>query len=710
MGHKSFRITWLHVVYHSVSGIAIALLIWYTGLLSGIEGKTFDLRANLFSQKAASTDSIVLVLVDQESIDWVSENMGIGWPWPRELFGAIIVNCLRRDAEAVGFDVMFTEYSNFCVHDDLKLQSAIVQMAYFALGSVFLSQEFGQSTRWPDNIPKPKYNLEVSDDAQPMIPSYSKATFPIPELAQEGVVLSNIQHQPDNDGIFRKIHPFVQFDSNLLPSLGLGVYLSAHPDAEISIQNGSVEINGMPIPLDKEGKAILNYRGPSGTFTSLSAASIIRNECQLINGEISTDTIQDDFAGKYVLFGFTAPGLFDLRPSPTDGVFSGVEINATLLDNFLAGDFIQPAHPWFTIFSVVLLTVLSTTLLSYFTTQSTQIILSFFLTLLPVGIAFLFYRMGMDFILIPVETAVLTGIAVSIAQRYFIVGRQEKFIRHSFKHYLSPVVIDQLLVNPDRLQLGGERKELTLFFSDLEGFTTISEGLEPEDLTQLLNEYLTAMTDIILDEKGTVDKFEGDAIIAFWNAPLDIANHAERAVRAALRCQEKLARLQPVFMKKYNKNLFMRIGINTGFAVAGNMGSSTRFDYTVLGDAVNLAARLEGANKCFGTYTMISQATKKQLGSNFFCRELATLRVVGRSEPVTVFEPLTTDTRFDRSTYESFDRGLKYYYAGRLQDALNSFQESAAEDPVSRYYFSQCQKFLSENQENWNCVLDLDSK
>ena len=208
---------------------------------------------------------------------------------------------------------------------------------------------------------------------------------------------------------------------------------------------------------------------------------------------------------------------------------------------------------------------------------------------------------------------------------YTTEGRQKLFIKNAFKQYLSPAVIEELIQHPERLKLGGERRVLSIFFSDLEGFTGISEGLEPEELTALLNEYLSAMTDIIQEEGGTVDKYEGDAIIAFWNAPLLQPDHAERCVRAALRCQEKLAEMRPAFRERIGKDLRMRIGINSGPAVVGNMGSHTRFDYTMLGDAVNLAARLEGINKQFGTYTILSQATLDLL-----CRDRSRPRTLPR--------------------------------------------------------------------------------
>ncbi|MBW2467322.1 MAG: adenylate/guanylate cyclase domain-containing protein, partial [Deltaproteobacteria bacterium] len=551
MEKKSFSVTGKHVLLHSLVGVLVACILWFSGLLSSIEGKTYDLRASLLADRSSFSDEIVLIVVDQNSIDWVSENMSIGWPWPRELFAAIIINCVRRGAGSMSFDVLFTENSNFGVSDDLKLKNAMLLAGYFSLGSVFPSNTSGQLQTWPEDVPRPEFEILGEKDSLDLIPAYDRATFPIPEILTYGIVLSNVHHQPDDDGIYRKILPFVFFDNMPLPALGGGAYLSTHPDSEIAVQQNRIVLDGHVIPVDSAGRVLLNYRKPTGTYRIISAASVIRNEFQLINEEIEEDAVKEDLAGKYVFFGYTAPGLHDLRPTPTDGAFSGVEINATFLDNLLAEDFIKPVTVPQTVFRIVLLTLAATCFLTFFQTQRAQIITAILIPLFPLSLALLFYRFGYDFKLIPIELSVITGTALSIIHRYLVIGKQERFIRHSFKHYLSPVVIDQLMENPDKLQLGGERKELSFFFSDLEGFTTISEGLEPVELTNLLNDYLTEMTNIILEEQGTVDKFEGDAIIAFWNAPLDIKDHPERAVRAALRCQQRLGQLQPDFLKKY---------------------------------------------------------------------------------------------------------------------------------------------------------------
>jgi len=708
MTRHSLRLSWQDVILHSAAGIIIALLLWSSGLLDKIELKTFDIRVNFNATPSKASKSIVIVGLDQISLNWVEENMGITWPWPRQLYGAIIDNCKRRGAKAIGFDVIFTEYTSLEFGYDLYLKESIENSKNFALGSVFLTRDrHAPYSEWPKDIPKPSLEITGNNNDLARIPSYSRAIFPIPEIGSAAKVLCNVQHQPDSDGIYRRIHPVAMFDGELLPSLGVGMYLAHNPDAKIQILKDKIFIGEKEISIDSNGSAILNYRGPAKTFTYSNAFKFIRPEYLLDNGEITADEIAKDLEDKYVLFGFTAAALYDSKISPM-GVFPGTEINATVLDNLLSSDFIHPLPGKWVIVTVTFFTLISTIIVSFLASFRAQIFSACMFFFLPGFVSIAMYRLGYAFTLVPVQIGVMTGIAFSISKAYFVVQGQEKFIRHSFKHYLSPVVIDQLINNPDRLKLGGERKELSIFFSDLEGFTKISEGLEPEDLTQLLNEYLTAMTDIILEEEGTVDKFEGDAIIAFWNAPLDIDNHAEKAVRTALRCQQKLDDLRPHFQEQYGKKLYMRIGINTGFAIVGNIGSSTRFDYSVLGDAVNLAARLEGANKYYSTYTMISSSTFEKLSEDFYCRELGRLRVVGRNEPVTVYEPLSFNIFSEE--HKDFIRGLDLFYKGDFTSAFEAFKCQENKDPAAKAYCAKCKELQGKQVGEWAGVWELDSK
>jgi adenylate cyclase len=669
------------------------------------------MQSRLLAAKGAHSEEIVLILLDQNSLEWAQKNLSLTWPWPRELYAAILDNCRRHQARAVGFDVLFTENSSFGVDDDLALGQAIAGMGSFAAGSVFSGTGENRHRQWPADTPRPAFLAEPEKNHR--FPSFQAAIMPIQEVARPGVVLCNVHQDPDNDGIYRSLYPLSFFDRQPLPALGLGVYLAAHPQSRLAWNSDAILIDGARIPVDHQGKALLRFRGPSGSFTTVSAAAILAEELALREGrEVSASDNKEKLRGKFVFFGFSAPGLFDLRPAPVGGIFSGVEINATLLDNLLNNDFIAPIPQRSQMVILGLLVVLAGFLTAVLNGPLALTILSGFFLLLPPLLSTLCFHWGFRLELLPLLSGVGVTLVLTVVIAYQREGRQRKFIKHSFRHYLSPHVIEQLLEHPEQLRLGGDRKEISIFFSDLQGFTTISEGLEPEALTTLLNDYLSAMTDIILEEDGTVDKYEGDAIIAFWNAPLVVPDHAVRAVRAALRCQERLAELRPRFKEQSGHDLYMRIGINSGPAVVGNLGSSSRFDYTMLGDSVNLAARLEGANKQFGSFMMISHATREQIGDAFPCRELARLTVVGRQEPVRVYEPFLAATfAREEETCRRFQQGLEAFYKGHFSEAIRLFALIAEHDPPAAHYLRKCQQLAEDGAgEDWQGVWSLTSK
>ncbi len=418
------------------------------------------------------------------------------------------------------------------------------------------------------------------------------------------------------------------------------------------------------------------------------------------------------FKDKYVFVGVTAPGALDLKPTPMSGSYPGMEVNATMLDNLLSGDFMSSVPVLPTILLLLVLCLGAGIAVSLVSGAGRNaIVYVIFLPLAPaLGIAA--YALGSWLQMVVLELGVVVSLVGSSLGSYATEGQQKRYIKNAFKQYLSPAVIEQLIAHPDRLTLGGEKRELTIFFSDVQGFTGISEALTPEDLTALLNEYLSAMVDIIQEEGGTIDKFEGDAIIAFWNAPLALEDHALRGVRAALRCQAKLAEMRPSVKARIGKDMRMRVGMNTGFAVVGNMGSKTRFDYTMLGDQVNLAARLEGINKQFGTYTMISGPVVAKIGGAFPARELSRVAVVGRKEPVTVYEPmLAEEYAARRSQLETFAAGLAQYYAGSFVEAERIFASVAAADPAAESYARKCRLLAAAPpEEAWNGVWVMTEK
>lgn len=700
-------------------GAGIALLVWTLNLLEFWEAKTWDLRVAQLAKPGKATDEIRLILVDQSSLNWGEEIMGLPWPWPREVWGIIVEFCRKSEVKTLTFDGVFTEASGYGVEDDAAFGTALAAFPNF-VGTVYLGEEASEAEeKWPDTASS-SLDIKIAGLEQwlsavnPQSILVSRAVLSIPEILQHSKILCNIQQNPDPDGVYRRIKPFVIFDNKVFPTLGLGLYLAAHSEVPQRLTSGKLMVGEKNIPLDTEGNAILRYRGQTGTHKAYSAASILRYESKILAGEtLSAEdrAMFEDFMGKYVLFGYSAPGLYDLRPAPVGGAYPGVEIHATMLDNLLSGDFIRKTPPWVTITLVIILALACAIMASFLSHPIANLVIGVVFLSIPVGLVLGAYVQGFWLPLVVQELTAAITIVLMLVVNYATEGRQKRFIKNAFKHYLSPAVIDQLLQHPEQLKLGGEKKTISIFFSDLQGFTSISEALSPEELTAVLNEYLSAMSNIIQEEHGTIDKYEGDAIIAFWNAPLNVDAHAVRAVRAALRCQAKLAEMRPAFKQRINKDMFMRIGLNTGAAVVGNMGSRTRFDYTMFGDAVNLAARLEGVNKQFGTYTMLSQFTRDQIDEAFAVRELARVAVVGKKEPVTVYEPmLPEEYEAQKDLFTRFAEALELFYRGSFTHAREVFRSIEDRDPAAAAYAKKCREYLMTPPEHWDGVWMMTTK
>ena len=677
------------------AGAVLALALWLLGALEPFEAKTWDIRARLLARPGAATSKVVTIILDQYSLDWCKENLNLAWPWPRETYRAITDFCARGGAKAVVFDMIYSEPSAFGPEDDGGFRESLAKSGR-AVGALFLTEKKTASEKWKAGMPDPRISIAGLDAwverARPKALAFPRADFPTPEIAAGMSALSNTNLPPDSvDGVYRREPLFNTFDGRVVPSEALAAYIVGdRRPHELSIARGRLAVDGRAVPIDSDGRAILRYRGPTLTHSNKNAASVIQAETRLENGE-KNDFDPAFFKDKYVLVGVTAAGLFDLKPTPMSGLYPGVEVNATMLDNLLSGDFMRPISPIVTLLILLALSAGAGMAVSAVSgAGKNALIYLAFIPLAPVlGIGA--YAAGYWLQVVALELGGLFALVGSSLLSYATEGKQKRYIKGAFKQYLSPAVIDQLIAHPERLKLGGERRELSIFFSDMQGFTSVSETLTPEELTSLLNDYLSAMTDIIQEEGGTIDKYEGDAIIAFWNAPLDLPDHAARAVRAALRCQVRLAELRPAFKERVGKDLFMRVGVNSGPAVVGNMGSHTRFDYTMLGDAVNLASRLEGINKQYGTYTMISAATLKLAGDAYPARELSRVAVVGRKEAVTVFEPmLPEEFEARRSDLEDFAQALELYYAGKFRKAEEAFLALADKDPPSKAYMAKC--------------------
>lgn len=617
-----------------VAGVLGAVL-WMVGSLDRFENLTWDWRVRQLARPSDASRSVVLVLVDQASLDWGSQTNGWPWPWPREVYTAVVDFCRRAGARTITFDMLFTEPSFFGVADDELLGGVLGASRDAVVGCAV--------------------------DGDGVI------TWPVPEIRQGAAYVGNVAGLPDADAIIRRAAPATTAGDTVVASLALATYLVAE--------------GGRPAIFDDPTRPRVLAYAPAGTYAAYSAAAIVQSELRLLEGgQPVIDPVL--LRGRHVFFGVSAPGLLDQRATPLSRVSPGVVIHATAFDNIMTGGFIAPA-PLAAVLAVTVLLGLIAGLLAVQSSRAWQHLLLFAVGLpLPLVLGLLLYGAGVWWPVAPPGVAILVGLVSGLGVNWATEGRQRRFLKQAFRHYLSPHVVERLVKDPDRLQLGGERRTLTIFFSDLAGFTSLGETLEPEELTALLNDYLTAMTDIVLEEGGTLDKYEGDAIIAFWNAPLDVPDHAERACRAAVRCQQTLADRRELWLHRYGSELFQRIGIHTGDVVVGNLGSRQRFDYTILGDAANLASRLEGVNKVFGTGTLVSAATIEAGGGAMRHRELGRVQVVGRDEPVTVFELDLKDGPYEPPGWKTYHQALELCRAGQTTEAY-ALANSLTDDPAA---------------------------
>jgi len=464
------------------------------------------------------------------------------------------------------------------------------------------------------------------------------------------------------------------------------------------------------IPVDAHGNMLINWAGPFKSFRYISFYDVLKAKERNLPPEM--------FRGKIVLLGTSLPGLFDLRNVPFQQAFPGVEIHANILYTLFTQNFItrmseNTSFLLLLIIGLILggILIFTRPLVSYLTVVGMGLLYT-----LAAAIIFLQYNYWIE-IVAPLLTIVL-AFSVIYVYRYVTEEKNKRFIRSAFSHFVTKSVVDELLANPDKIKLGGEKKVCTVLFSDVAGFTTISEKLEPEELVQLLNEYLTEMTNIVFKYDGMLDKYEGDAIMAVFGAPIAHGNHAYQACATALEMQERLVGMREEWRKVGKPELRIRIGINTGPMVVGNMGSESRFDYTVMGDAVNLGARLEPANKIYGTEIMIGDGTYQMAKDSIIARPLDLLRVKGKTEPVHVYELLGLIDRGASDdllrVIELFRKGFEHYLKQNWDVAINYFQQVLAirpEDNPSKTYIQRCQ-FFKENPPgaDWDGVYSMKTK
>jgi len=687
----------IKVILIGVLATAVLFGISRSDFFENFERSTLDLRFRLSPTPQEADSSIILILLDGGSMDQLP------WPVPRQLYSDILGLLQDWGARAVAFDILFDLPSVYSASED-SIFGTVASKGNTAFVMALLQRE---GSEIPDNA-----ILDVSIESAALDSAWF-CTPPNMKIASGASILGSTSDRQDPDGVFRSVRLLYATPHGIAPSLPVALAWLALDRPVLSVDGDRFTIGDNILRTTGNCRLQLRYHGPAGTYTSLPLADITASLNARATGQPSPvdSTVFEDAV---VLIGYAAPALYDLKPTPYSPQCPGVEMIATAVDNIMNGNYITRYPLWVSILTALAVSLISAIFLSAVRRIPVGALLAALPTFFLLLISLLLFRHGIWFETVwPASSGILTILAGGIFL-FSSENRRKQEIRTAFSQYLSPDVVAQVTEHPETLVLGGDKRYMTSFFSDIRGFTGFSEKLAPEVLVSLLNRYLTAMTDIILETDGTVDKFEGDAIIAFWGAPLKLEDHAVRACSAALRCQRAHIDMNRQFTLEGYPEIHTRIGLSTGNMVVGNMGSSRRFDYTAIGSAVNLGSRLEGANKVYDTSIMVQEDTFSNAGENFVFRELDTIRVVGQQKPVTVYElicmpdEMTDDleTRLKR-----YSEALKLYRIGDFIKAAELF--SAAGDSTSLIMAERCMKMAEDTSlepGKWDGVFNLSSK
>jgi len=624
-----------NVFHRCLIGLAVTLL--FTALqaappepLELLENKLLDMRFKLRGVMPAG-DDVVIVTIDEKSIKSIGR-----WSWDRDVFAELLYTLTDAEPSVIAFDVIFSEPA---AHDP-ELARAIDYAGNILLPLVFdFTGELGHSGVGKDLDPfalRQIDNPEVYGTYQPITADY--VLQPRPELADVSMGLGQINMHPDNDGILRWELMLIAHEGRLVPSITL---LAAAMHKGVSLDRirvdagKSITLADQVIPTDHFGRMLIPYYGPTKTFPHYSIADIL-------NGDIPADAL----ANKVVLIGATAVGIYDLRVTPFAAAMPGVEKHASVISSILEGKTLSSAPLWFESLLLISSGLLLTILLRRTGAISSLLIsVGFGLALLIIAVAV--FIQGQIWFNLSAPLLNFASIYTAVMVYSFrIEERSSRYIRNLFSSYVTERVVHELIHHPEMARLGGDRRDVTVLFSDIKGFTSFSEKHSPQEVVTLLNEYLTAMTDVIFRWEGTLDKFVGDEIMVFWGAPLPQTDHAERAVRCALEMRQRLVELQQKWGEQGLEQLDAGIGINSGEVLVGNIGAEgKKMDYTIIGDHVNLGARVEALTRNYGTPILVTEQTLAAiknssdggLPEDLLLDKVDEVAVKGREEKVKVY-------------------------------------------------------------------------
>ncbi len=715
------------------------------GFVQFIDAKLYDYRLRLTLPNKGD-DRIVILDIDEKSLKEEGR-----WPWGRDKMATLMDKLFDRyGVVVVGFDVVFAEKdtsSGLKVLQDLgqnqfksvaQFQSVLTQIKphleydkLFAdkikqrnvvLGYYFSNSERGSGKSISGVLPEPVFPAGTFKGRPISFMSWDSFGANLPELQSSAAKAGHFNPVVDFDGIVRRVPMIVEYNGAYYESLSLAVVRAAlgMPKLSPGYATGKDKSYGglewltlesaqgnLRIPVDAEVSALVSFRGERGTFRYISASDVLHERTPLT-----------DMQNKIVLVGTSAPGLMDMRSTPVGEVYPGVEVHANMISGILNQD-IKQNPPYVLGANVLLLLVIGVALAIILPMLSPiyGTLLSAGVLLFEIIVSGSLWEYGN--LALPLAGGlimVFALFALNMTFGYFTTERTKRQITGLFGQYVPSEVVDEMSKHPEQVSMEGESREMTILFSDVRGFTTISEGLEPKDLSLLMNEFLTPLSRVIYSHRGTIDKYMGDCIMAFWGAPLPDTRHAYHAVQSGLEMQRTLRDLQPSLKERGWPEIRIGVGINTGRVSVGNMGSEVRVAYTVMGDAVNLASRLEGITKEYGAGVVVGEVTKED-APEFIYRELDLVRVKGKDKPVAIFEPLGLAGEVGQAALEEsklFQQALRMYRKQEWDKAelqLFNLLKIAPKSKLYEVYAERVTHYRSNSPgENWDGVFVFKTK
>jgi len=665
--------------------------------LVSIDNKLHDFMFTLRGELPKS-DKVVIIDIDNKSLRKIGQ-----WPWSRDIVATLLNNLTQAKAGVIGLDMVFAEQDKSSPHllkqkfptitqklpnyDQILAQT--LQHSPVVGGFVFTEEKTSQ-VRTP-LIPATfiEKGLKGTNALKE-----SKGIVINTPLIQNALYSSGFFMIKNNEGgVIRSVPLISKYHNVIYPSLAfemLRIYTGENKVYIVGDDNGVafIKLGDYTIPTKNSGEFIVNFRGAKKHFKYISASDILAQQFD-----------PKDIENKFVLLGTSAPGLKDLRYIAFDSTFPGVEIHANVIDNILQGDFIE--KPFITkLYDLSIIWILIFSLMFIFTYTRSWLILpiatSLFLLMLNGFYEILFsHRLSLNFT-IPILAFVFTLI-LSMGLDYFFASKQREQAKRMLGKKVSPSVMQHLLAHANEGLIESKEVKTTIFFSDIRDFTTISEKIgSPKKLIEMLNIYMTPMTDTIIDNKGTIDKFIGDAIMAYWNAPVPVKNHPDLALLTAIKQIELLEDINVFLYKKYQTQIHIGIGIHTGLVTAGDMGSEGRSDYTIIGDNVNLASRIEGLTRIYDVEILISEETYRQLKRNYIIRYIDRVEVKGKTKDVKIYQVLTHNASITEEELDTYNQAIELFQENHISDAYTLFQKlnEMHSSKLYLYYIKRCKQYI----------------